>query len=609
MSYPTPSDYQEAVQDPASAFTDPELKTASPRENVLGLPQPVTGAFAAVFPMTTERGIRYAAKCFLAHVPDQQNRYAAVSRYLSAVDLPWMVDFDYQTRGIHVHGDVYPVLKMEWVEGAGLNRFVGDRLDDPKLLARLAERWRELCAGLEEAEIAHGDLQHGNVRVATDGTKPVIRLVDYDTMYVPELDGETSPEVGHRNYQHPDRTERDFGPRVDRFSALAVYTGLRACAARPELWQTYDTGENLLFRDGDFYDPDGSQLLAELRGDDDLAPLADALRTACYLEPEDVPALDDIVRGDASLPAVNVRSRSHGRTRKPSARRDSVEQAWAPLLATVLVGAAAVGHVVVPAYGVVVALAGVIALGVVAALRYGRHPVVRRRRRLARESERITRLIQNIRRQIDSLSVRRQQVLDSVDERRKERLQELREEVIYDHLKHHFIGELRDVEGLTHKHVVRMKSANIRTAYEATAERLGELRRLSDTVRARIAMWRATLVRKAEDGLPDELSPAEERRLRRYVQHRVEDIDAEMRRAREKIEVQTREREEVEERRDDLPRLSVGRYIAWLLYLVSLPRRGRRDGPPTPSGTTPARENASRSSAPSPSDGPWWESV
>lgn len=116
--------------------------------------------------------------------------------------------------------------------------------------------------------------------------------MDYDTTYVPALRGRSSAEVGHRNYQHPDRTDADFGPDIDRFSALVIYTALRACAVRPELWEQYDTGENLLFRDADFYAPDESPLFEALAQTEPLGDLGEALRTACYVEPSDVPPLN-----------------------------------------------------------------------------------------------------------------------------------------------------------------------------------------------------------------------------------------------------------------------------------------------------------------------------
>lgn len=607
MSYPTPSDYQEAVQDPANAFADAELQNATPRENVLGLPQPITGAFAAVFPMTTESGIRYAAKCFLSDVPRQQRRYAAVSEHLASASLRWTVPFDYQPRGIRVNGTAYPLLKMQWARGSSLNRFVEKHLDEPSLLLALAGEWVQMCRDLEANNIAHGDLQHGNVQVERDDGVD-IRLVDYDTMYVPALSGGTSTEVGHRNYQHPDRTDEDFGPALDRFSALAIYTGICACAERPELWQAYNSGENLLFRDGDFYDPDASPLFRDILAVDALAPLAEALRTACYVEPESVPPLSAVVDGQASFDNASVqRSRRDRDDARPKARRDTFEWWWALALCLALAACIGVGVWTRPVIGAMGAVACIVAAVAAAGMRYQRRPAVRRDRRLVREADRITRLIDNIRRQITSLEAKREEVLASVDRQREDRLQEIREEVIYDHLKHHFIGELRGVEGMTHKHVVWLKSANIRTAYEATQSRVADIRRLSDQTKARIAMWRATLLREAEDEMPDELSPAEERRLRRYVEHRVSDMDAEIRRAKEKIEVQSTEREEINARREALPGLSFGRYLGYLLFLASPPARLEAPpAPPAPSKKT-GEANAEALSEPVSSDAPWWQ--
>src|SRR5690606_19886008 len=107
-----------------------------------------------------------------------------------------------------------------------------------------------------------------------------------------------SAEVGHRNYQHPDRTERDFGPELDRFAGLVVYTALLALAERPSLWERYSTGENLLFQAGDFYDPKDSPLFAELRQIEPIRPLVEALATACYLEPQAAPSLEAVEGGE-----------------------------------------------------------------------------------------------------------------------------------------------------------------------------------------------------------------------------------------------------------------------------------------------------------------------
>ena len=608
--YPTPSDYQEAVQVPAAAFADPELQEARPRTNVLGLPQPITGAFAAVFPMTTDAGRTMAVKCFLKEIPEQQTRYEAVADYLDTVDLDAFVGFRYQSEGIRVAGTNYPILKMEWVEGTVLNRFVEEHLDTPATLVRLADAWADLMDGLDTEDLAHGDLQHGNVLVQTLDEELRLRLVDYDTTYVPALEGWRSAEVGHRNYQHPDRTDTDFGSTLDRFPGLAIYTALRACAVQPGLWERYDTGENLLFSDSDFYEPEQSQLFDELAEMEPVADLVEALRTACYVEPTDVPPLADVRAGrlEPADVSVNRARRQRGRS---STERSAFARYFLPG-AIALVGiAGTLGGIGVPIIAFVLLAAGSLLGGGWAVRRYRRLSLVRRRRRLEQELDRFADAIRGLEREVDSLKEKRADMLDSIDERRAERLKELQEEALRDQLKHHFIGEVREVEGIIHKHVVRLKAANVRTAYEATPAAVADVRRISDEARARINMWRAALVREYEDEVPDTLSPAEERRLHRYIDHRVEDLDDKIARTKEKIQVQTTERERVRDRLDEMPGLSVGRYLRYLLRLDTLPEQPN-SRPPRPSASSDGEASQHETDAdpvpaPVPDDREWWE--
>ncbi|MFP4227607.1 MAG: hypothetical protein ACLFTE_02130 [Salinivenus sp.] len=595
--YPTPSQYQEALQVPAAAFSDPELQTATPRTNTLGLPQPITGAFAAVFPVTTDAGTPIATKCFLKEQPRQQARYEAIAAHLAESELEALVGFDYQPEGVHVNGTAYPLLKMEWAEGMALNRFVAAHLDEPRRLSRLADAWADLMMQLEDEALAHGDLQHGNVLVQAADGELCLRLVDYDTMYVPALQGWTSAEVGHRNYQHPDRTDADFGPGLDRFSGLVIYTALRACAHQPGLWDRFDTGENLLFRDADFYAPDESTLFETLSEMDALADEADALRTACYVEPPDVPSLSDVRAGrGAPRPVPTGRPRRRASREQP---RGPFARAFLPALLTVLLGAAGLAVVGAPGAGGLLAVAGLGGGAGLAMRRYRTLSPVRRRRRLEQEAARFSEAIRDLRREQTTLAEKRDRVLDSFDARRAERLAEVQDKALHDQLKHHFIGEVREVEGIIHKHVVRLKAANIRTASEATPEALDAVRRISDEARTRIKMWRAALEERYADEVPDELSPAQERRLRRHMEHRVEGIDAQMARTREKIEVQKTERERVRARLDDMPTVSPLRYLRYLCGLGTLPDP---HAAPAPSGP---RES---DSVPQPSSpgGPWW---
>ncbi|NBB87893.1 MAG: hypothetical protein GVY12_16950, partial [Bacteroidetes bacterium] len=183
-TYPTPSEYQEAVQFPADAFRDSELQQARPDENALGLPQPITGNFAAVFPMTARTGQRWAVKCFLTDVPNQRARYRAIAEHLDTHPLSHTVDFTYQDEGIRVDGTDYPILKMEWVDGMPLNRFVAEHLEAPDRLAQVGEAWSTAMAALNDASIAHGDLQHGNVLVRAEDDAVHLTFVDYDAMVV-----------------------------------------------------------------------------------------------------------------------------------------------------------------------------------------------------------------------------------------------------------------------------------------------------------------------------------------------------------------------------------------------------------------------------------------
>jgi hypothetical protein len=614
--YPTPGAYQEALQVASSSLFDDELKAATPVETALGLPRAITGAFAAVFPMDA-RTRRWAVKCFLTDVPDQRRRYEAIGQHLDAADLPYTIDFDYQRKGIQVEGRVLPILKMEWVEGVPLNTYVRQHLNAPERLDVLAARWRTLLADLAAAHVAHGDLQHGNVLVQDADDGPGFVLVDYDTMWVPALDGRKSPEVGHRNYQHPDRTEADFGAYLDRFPGLVIYTALRACARHPDLFTRYDTDENLLFRAADFYDPSASLLFDDLARIDggEVPGLVDALRTACYLEPETVPTVQEVVAGQrgAAVSATVGRARRawhEARRRSEGGRavraRTRFEKAALPTALVVLLGGA-VGAVL--GGGVVagsIVVTGGLALAWGGWLHYRRLPTVRRRRRLRRELVYFDRLLRDLRQQVDRHEHERDALLSNVDDLRAERLREVQEETLYDKLKYHFIQEVGAVEGIRHRVVVRLKAAGIRTAFQATAERVAEVIELSDETRARVALWRSGLVAQYQDAIPDDLSPAEERRFERYVAHRASGFQDELERLREKIQVQRAERTQVQARLDETETVSFGRYLLFLLRLAVLPPRAR---PPAPTAVLPPGDVEAPAPAPATTDGDaaaWW---
>jgi hypothetical protein len=299
MGWPMSQDYNEAVQSPATHFADPDLRQGRAAANALGLPMPCSGNFADVYHLSCPGG-EWAVKCFTRQVPGLRERYAAISEHLQRAGPAFMVDFEYLPDGIRVGGQWYPVVKMRWVEGRLLNEFVRDNLDKRAALEVLGQIWAYMGRRLREAGIAHGDLQHGNVLLvpATRGEPAQVKLIDYDGMYIPALAGIRSGEVGHPNYQHPQRLrEGTYSPEVDRFPLLVVAVALRCLrvAGRP-LWERYDNGDNLLFQAADFADPHGSPLFAELLRlpDTEARSLAARLMAACQKPLEQTPLLGDI---------------------------------------------------------------------------------------------------------------------------------------------------------------------------------------------------------------------------------------------------------------------------------------------------------------------------
>ncbi len=303
-SWPSPQDYNEALQNPAINLADPLLKVGKAGLNKLGLPKAITGSFASVYYLDCPQQ-DFAVRCFLHNIADQKDRYAKISEYLNQIDLPIMADFDYLDKGVLAQGQWYPILKMDWVDGQNLIEYIGRNLDNAKVLEKLRLWLRQARKTLKEHGIAHGDLQHGNVLVTNDS----IKLVDYDGMFVPALAGLPSNELGHRNYQHPGRTKTDFGPHLDNFSAWLIDTSLYCLERDPRLWFTLHAGEDcLLFREKDLQDPYSSFAFHELEShpNKEIQERVRFLRSLLALPVEQIPDINSEVQTPTDLPLLDA---------------------------------------------------------------------------------------------------------------------------------------------------------------------------------------------------------------------------------------------------------------------------------------------------------------
>src|SRR5262245_4818498 len=291
MSYPQITEYHEAVQHPAQAFIDPDLKQGAVAENNLGLPLVMSGGFALTYAVTTPRR-KCAVRCFHREIPEIQQKYHAISRKLRSLATDCFVDFDFQQSGISVRQRTFPIVRMDWVEGDTFGVWLDKHFDNPRALAKARGDFAAIARFLEREGIAHGDIQNGNVMV-TNGD---IKLIDYDGMFVPGMRPGHGNETGHKHFQHPERRVADFGPAIDRFSFIALDLSLAAVIADKSLYGEFrEGGETIICKANDFADPPRSEIFRRLLAMPDLSEQARNFAAICTAPLAAVPTLEEFL--------------------------------------------------------------------------------------------------------------------------------------------------------------------------------------------------------------------------------------------------------------------------------------------------------------------------
>jgi len=301
MAYPQITDYQEAVQHPAQAFIDPDLKQGAVAENNLGLPLVMSGGFALTYAVTTPRR-KCAVRCFHREIPAIQQKYDATSRKLRSLAIGCFVDFDFQQSGISVRQRVFPIVRMDWVEGDTLGIWLDKNFNNPRALEKARADFAAIARFLEREGVAHGDIQNGNVMVANGE----IKLIDYDGMFVPGMHPGNGSETGHRHFQHPGRRVSNFGPGMDRFSFIALDLSLRALVEDRSLYSKFrEGGETIIFKANDFADPQNSEIFRRLLAMPKLKGQARSFAAICEASLAAVPTLDEFLSG-RNIPAAKT---------------------------------------------------------------------------------------------------------------------------------------------------------------------------------------------------------------------------------------------------------------------------------------------------------------
>lgn len=248
----------------SSSIKDPVISQGTPliaRKKQL---QKYSGGFAVVFPFDVN-GTKWAFRCVYADLGNMEPRLKTLSDGLNRLRLTYFEPFTYESRGLEIDGKLYPTTRMKWVEGDTIKDFICENKDKPEILLKLADDFMTMCTTLHKHKIAHGDLQHENILVDKKGK---LVLIDYDSVYIPELQGENDIIHGLPAYQHPLRAgNKQANEKLDYFSELIIYLSIVAIAEDANLVRKYKIkdAENLLFCADDYKDIENSQIFSDIQ--------------------------------------------------------------------------------------------------------------------------------------------------------------------------------------------------------------------------------------------------------------------------------------------------------------------------------------------------------
>lgn len=262
QNYPSRNDIVTSMRNPKACFKAVELLDGNIIQKGSRIIQ-YSGGYTTVFPFILKNSHKVAIRCWIADIGEAKKRSQEISKFLNALNSPYFCEFKYVDDALLINGTVYPIVLMDWVEGTLLKEYINDNSDNlPQILPPLAENFKKMVTFFHENNIAHGDLQHGNILVNPDGTLVVI---DYDSMFIEPLKGMPDQIKGLPGYQHPKRFDNQFiNNKLDFFSELVIYLSLLVYAEMPQLWQYYYETEDLLFSKDDFNRKQHSRLIKEL---------------------------------------------------------------------------------------------------------------------------------------------------------------------------------------------------------------------------------------------------------------------------------------------------------------------------------------------------------
>ena len=227
------------------------------------------GTSAVVFKAVKD-GKTYAVRCFLRGDLETFRRYEQLAAFLESRNPSWRVNFEFLDNEILIDGHYYPVVKMDWEGGMPLHQYIDKYLADEISISLLQQKLVELSSGLEKQGVGHGDLKYNNILVRHSSTGIDLKLIDYDSMFIPAFQGGKNMETGSPGFQPLKRLSSHFFESIDRFSIWVMLTTLEAVKTDQAIWQNIEQGgfnnEHSLFTASDFYNPNNSRTIQKLKG-------------------------------------------------------------------------------------------------------------------------------------------------------------------------------------------------------------------------------------------------------------------------------------------------------------------------------------------------------
>ncbi len=203
---------------------------------------------------------RWAVKCFTNPIEQNQKFYYALSKVIKYGGSPHLCEFEFLEREL---GGLYSVIKMPWIEGPRLDRFILAHFHDSDAINGLLPLLFDIIDDMQRLELIHGNIAPENLIVGEQ-----IRLIDYDSMTLPDY--ASVMQRAHPNIyrQHSKASRSATGQPVAKSDALhwhVLLTNLMALSSEPLLLAETNLNDAFLFTTRDLTPPVSNLIAAIMK--------------------------------------------------------------------------------------------------------------------------------------------------------------------------------------------------------------------------------------------------------------------------------------------------------------------------------------------------------